>query len=168
MLEGQEVLIERHISGLPKAGDFGIQGTVDFTSAGLSGVRIVDWKMGSSVGDQDSLQLSLYGRWASSKFNVAPTEVIVHRVFLGDGVVERECHLDERIIRRSEARLLQDIELMEELDRYGRTGVEGAFSPCEKEKVCRQCKFQEICPATRSALGSRPTFGSRPAVGAAS
>jgi hypothetical protein len=168
MLGGQEVLVEQRIGGLTKAGEFGIQGTVDFACVGPSGVRIVDWKMGGSVGDQDSLQLSLYGKWAVAKFQVAPTDVIVQRVFLGDGVVEQERRLDARIMRRGEARLLQDVELMEELDRYGRAGIEEAFSPCEKEKVCRQCKFQEICPATRSALGSRQTSGSRPAAVTAS
>jgi len=164
MLQGHEVLVEQKIGGLPKAGAFSIQGTIDFASVGPCGLRIVDWKMGGSVGDQDSLQLSLYGRWASSKFGVSPIDVVVQPVFLGDGIVERERRLDEATLRRGEARLLQDVELMGELDRYGSTGVEGAFSPCEKERVCRQCKFREICPAMASGPCLRQISGSLPVV----
>jgi hypothetical protein len=63
---------------------------------------------------------------------------------------------------------MQDIELMKELDPYGREGNERAFSPCAKEKVCRQCKYQGTCPAAPLSSDSRrQTFVSLPLVQAA-
>jgi hypothetical protein len=156
MLHGQQVLIEQHIGGLPKIDDYGIQGQVDLASRGPHGVRIVDWKMGSSVGDDESLQLVIYARWAMTKFAVPADEIIVQRVFLGDGTIEAEWRLDQHAIRRGWARLVQDIEGMRQLDEYGRTGVMDAFTPCGKERVCRQCKFQEICEARSSGPALRP------------
>jgi len=54
MLQGPDVLIEQRIGGLPKIDNYSIQGQVDFASRAAPGVRIVDWKMGSSAGDDDS------------------------------------------------------------------------------------------------------------------
>ncbi len=42
------------------------------------------------------------------------------------------------------ARMIQDIELMKELDPYGPDGIEEVFSPCMRENVCRQCKYQGV------------------------
>ncbi len=154
MLKEAQVMVESPIAGLPRIRGFAVQGKVDFASAGPLGVRIVDWKMGKSTGDDDSLQLFLYGKWALQHYRVDPENVVVQRVFLGDGQVEEERRLDAATLRRGEARLLEDVEWMEQLDRYGREGVVNAFSPCVKEKVCRQCKFQGICPA----VGCRPVW----------
>ena len=94
------------------------------------------------------------------KFRVDPTQVTAQRVFLGDGVVEPERPLDRGQLAVGKARMLQDIELMKELDPYGRNGIEEVFSPCQRENVCRQCKYQGICPDSRSGLVPRPTFAS--------
>ena len=64
---------------------------------------------------------------------------------MGGGIIEKECFLDESLLRRGKARLIQDIELMKEFDSYGKAGNEKAFSQCQKEKVCAQCKYQQIC-----------------------
>jgi len=137
-------LVEKRINGLELDG-YTIQGQVDFVGFDSRRVHIVDWKMGLPEGDQDSLQLFTYGWWASQKFSVKPTDVLVQRVFLGSATVEKERRLDERTLRRGKARLIQDIELMKELDPYGQAGNETAFSPCEREGVCHLCKYQEVC-----------------------
>jgi hypothetical protein len=151
MLQG-EVLVERPVSGLPKLDDFSVQGWVDFASRFEGRIRIVDWKMGESVGDEDSLQLLLYAKWALKEFQCKPEDVSVRRVFLLTGAIEEERTLNEQLVSRAEARLIQDVEWMNELDPYGREGNERAFSPCEKKNVCRQCKFQRVCPAMSEAL----------------
>src|SRR5262249_30319217 len=134
-----EIHIERKFAQMKMAG-YGIDGQVDFVSMLPSGVRVLDWKMGLPVGDDDSLQLFTYAWWASLNFMVKPEEVSFQRIFLGDATIEPVRPFDAALLRRGKARLVQDIELMKELDPYGREGNERAFSPCAKEKVCRQCK----------------------------
>ena len=104
-------------------------------------------------GSHDSLQMLIYGLWARRSFRLtrrrsqpagyswvmAPSSPSVPLTVDDDGV--------------GKARMLQDIELMQELDPYGRTGIEEVFSPCHRENVCRQCKYQGICPDSRSGIG---------------
>lgn len=152
--------VEQRISGLPKFDGFGIGGKIDLIGRNDKGVRVVDWKLGIKGGSHDSLQLLIYGLWAESKFQVNPTNVSVRHVFLGDGMVEPEHFLDRDQMAVGKARMLQDIELMKELDPYGQNGIEEVFSPCQRENVCRQCKYQGICPDSRSGLAPRRTFAS--------
>ncbi len=147
LLSGDECGAEASIGGLPRIGDFTISGRIDGWSRKGERIRIVDWKMGSSVGDEDSLQLVLYGWWAVERFHVLPEHVSVQRVFLGDGVAETPLVISERLIERCRARLRQDVERMEQLHDYGVHGNYEAFPPCEKEKICRQCKYQGMCVA---------------------
>jgi hypothetical protein len=107
---------------------------------------VVDWKMGRSVGDEDSLQLAVYGSWAATKFAVEPERVRVRRVYLGDAIVEEARLLNQRLIRRAQVRLRQDIELMACLHPYGRAGHVEAFTPKPRERLCEVCKFRAICP----------------------
>lgn len=140
LLQG-EIHVERKFAGMKVAG-YGIEGQIDFVSVARPAVHILDWKMGLPVGDEQSLQLFTYGWWASLNFDIKPEAVAFQRIFLGDATVEPQRTLDPAVLRRGKARLVQDIELMKELDPYGREGNERAFSPCAKEKVCRQCKYQ--------------------------
>jgi PD-(D/E)XK nuclease superfamily len=148
MLAGQDVLIERRLAGLPSIRAFAISGKIDFCSRGQSGVEIVDWKMGKSGGDEDSLQLALYGIWACKQFSVSPEKVRIRRVFLGDGKIEQARKLGERLMSRAQARLSQDVEEMAFLHPYGVAGHVEAFTPKPKEKVCEMCIFQKLCPAS--------------------
>jgi hypothetical protein len=152
-----EHYVEQRVSKLPKFDGFGIDGQVDLVAVGLDGVRIVDWKSGVKSGRPDSLQLLIYGLWAGTRFGVSPSAVRVRRIFLGDGALEAECRLSDELMRVGKARLLQDIELMKDLDDYGRSGNEEAFSPCLRENICRQCKYQGVCPDVASRPSSRPT-----------
>lgn len=145
LLESQ-LLIEEKISGL-KINDYGIDGKLDVVAIDETGnkIWIIDWKLGFQDGEQNSLQLFTYSWWASEKAPFSSSEVKFQRAFLGGGIIEKECFLDESLLRRGKARLIQDIELMKELDSYGKAGNEKAFSQCQKEKVCAQCKYQQIC-----------------------
>lgn len=151
LLNGEEHFAEQKLGGLPKVREFTIMGQVDGVSRRGDHVQVVDWKMGRSVGDEDSLQLVLYGWWAAERFQVAPECASVRRVFLGDGVVESPLVLSGPLLDRGRARLGQDVERMEELHEYGVSGNLDAFPPCEQERVCRQCKYQGVCPAVACA-----------------
>jgi len=155
-----EHYVEQRVGGLPKFDEFGIEGQIDLVGRDTERVRVVDWKLGVSGGSHDSLQMLIYGLWAEKKFRVEPSQVSVRRVFLGDGTVEPDRPLDRGIMVVGKARMLQDIELMKELDPYGRTGMEEVFSPCHRENVCRQCKYQGICPDSRSGLAPKQTSAS--------
>ena len=54
--------------------------------------------------------------------------------------------MSEKALRRVEARILQDLERMQEVDNRGKQGIIDAFTPCAQPKVCEMCQFQEICP----------------------
>ena len=160
--------VEKRLSKLPKVDGFGIEGKIDLLGRADSGVKVVDWKLGQAGGGHDSLQLHLYGLWAGKEFQVEPGRVNVQRVFLGDATVEQAVPLDRSSLRLGKARLIQDIELMKEMEPYGSSGNEEAFSPCVKENVCRQCKYQQVCPDSQSGFAPRPTFVSLPLVRATS
>jgi RecB family exonuclease len=152
-----EHYVEQRVGGLPKFDKFGIEGKIDLVGRDASRVRVVDWKLGVQGGSHDSLQMLIYGLWAEQKFQVDPTKVSARRVFLGDGTVEPERPLDRGQMSVGKARMLQDIELMKELDPYGQDGIEEVFSPCHRENICRQCKYQGVCPDSRSGLAPRQT-----------
>lgn len=150
MLCADEHGAEDPIGGLPHIGEFRISGRIDAWSRTGNNIRIVDWKMGGTVGDEDSLQLVLYGWWAVQKFGVPPEFVTVQRVFLGDGCIEAPLQISDRLIERCQARLHQDVERMENLHGYGKQGHFEAFPACQKEKICHQCRFQGMCVALAS------------------
>ncbi|MBY0458056.1 MAG: PD-(D/E)XK nuclease family protein [Gemmataceae bacterium] len=154
--------VEKRVSKLPKIDGYGIDGQIDLAGRDGGVIRIVDWKSGVQVGGHDSFQMLIYGLWAEKEFAVKPDDVRVQRVFLGGPTVEQEKALDRTMLRAGRARLIQDIELMEDLDPYGREGNEEAFSPCMKANVCRQCSYQQACKANCSGLAPRRTFASLP------
>jgi hypothetical protein len=147
MRSGVTPLVEWPLGKLPPVRGFRIQGRVDYCSMVGSRVEVVDWKMGTSAGDEDSLQLAVYGLWACRRYSVSPERVRVRRVYLGDGKVEESRQLSPRLVLRAEARLGQDVEQMAALHPYGEAGHAGAFTPKPKEKVCATCKFRALCPA---------------------
>lgn len=147
MRSGEERLIERPLGGFAPVKEFSIQGRIDYCAKVGPQVEVVDWKMGRSTGDEDSLQLAVYGIWAWKHFSVEPENVRVRRVFLGDAKIEQARSLTARRVFRARARLGQDIEQMAELHPYGIAGHAEAFTPKPKEKVCEMCKFRALCPA---------------------
>lgn len=149
---------------LDKLDGFGLEGRVDLAGRDEQGVQVVDWKMGRMTGNHDSLQLVTYGWWAAKEYDVDPTSVRVRRVFLADPTIEEDRPLTQSLLRRGKARIIQDVELMRQMDAYGQAGNEEAFPPCEMENVCRQCKYQALCPTNHSGLTSKQISGSSTAV----
>ncbi|MGO8749829.1 MAG: PD-(D/E)XK nuclease family protein [Thermoguttaceae bacterium] len=160
LLLGDHRIEERFF--LDEIDGFGLNGQVDLAGYDQLGVQVIDWKIGSIGGNHDSLQLVTYGWWAAREFGVDPTTVRVRRAFLGDPSIEDERALTKSLLRRGMVRIIQDIELMKQMDKYGKAGNEEAFPPCEIENVCRQCRYQALCPANRSGLNSKQTSGSSP------
>jgi hypothetical protein len=154
--------VEAKLSGL-KIADFGVDGKVDLVGHSDTGVDIVDWKMGQADTFDDSLQLFAYGLWASREFNEPSERIRARKVYLGGPTVGEMTVLDDGLMRRGKARMVQDIELMKDLDRYGREGNEEAFTPCERPNMCRQCSFRGTCSAGLPLTKSRPTFAWSPA-----
>ena len=152
MLYGETRFIERPLGGFARVRDFSIQGRIDYCAKIGPQVEVVDWKMGRSTGDEDSLQLAVYGIWALKHFSVEPENVRVRRVFLGDAKIEEARNLTERRVVRAQARLSQDIEMMADLHPYGEAGHAEAFTPKPKEKVCEMCKFRKLCPAATCSM----------------
>ncbi len=54
--------------------------------------------------------------------------------------------VNERVLANARARIMQDAERMAAVHDYGQRGIEEAFTPCAKPKVCALCPFQAICP----------------------
>jgi CRISPR/Cas system-associated exonuclease Cas4 (RecB family) len=154
--------VEKRMAKLPKVDGYGIEGKIDLAGRDSKGVRVIDWKLGRPGSGHDSLQLLIYGMWAEKEFGLDPAAVRVQRVFLGVPAVEDERPLNRALLRAARARLIQDIELMQEMDPYGREGNEEAFSPCAKPNVCRRCKYQQVCKDSCSGLSPRRTSVSLP------
>ena len=136
-------LIEKS-AGLKEV-DFTLKGTIDLAYREGDTVVIVDWKIGSAGNSDDSLQMSAYTWLAKKEFKCSVECITSHRVHLvGDTV--STFNVREKDLRRIEARILQDLERMQELDSYGKQAIVEAFTPCAQPKICALCQFQEICP----------------------
>lgn len=147
MRYGEQQLVEHPLTAFPPVRQFSIQGRIDYCVKIGHQVEVIDWKMGRSTGDEDSLQLAVYGIWALQHFGVEPECVRVRRVFLGDAKIEEARSLTEGRVFRTRARLAQDIEQMAQMHPYGTAGYAEAFTPKPKEKLCEMCKFRTLCPA---------------------
>ena len=124
---------------------YSLDGKVDLAYMKDDKTIIVDWKTGGSSSGDGSLQMLAYALWARQKFECPVDAIKLHKVYLEDNTF---CtyHIGEKDIARVEARILQDLERMQEADNYGKRGLVEAFTPCAQPKVCRLCEFQEICP----------------------
>lgn len=128
-----------------KASRFTLSGKVDLAYWEGTRIVIVDWKIGSAGSSDDSLQMLAYAWWAKQEFKCLSDCITPHRVHLADNTVST-FNVSEKGLTRVEARILQDLERMQEADNYGRRGLVEAFTPCAQSKVCALCPFQEVCP----------------------
>jgi CRISPR/Cas system-associated exonuclease Cas4 (RecB family) len=156
-----EVRAESSLRGI-KIDGWAIGGKIDVLAIRSDAARVIDWKLGGVERGVDSLQLYTYGRFAASEAEIETSQVTVQRVFLGDAVVEEPREVSETLTRRGQARLQQDIELMEELHEYGRQGDEELFTPCEREGICRRCQYRAICHGVPLSEKSNATCESLP------
>ena len=128
-----------------KEADFTLKGTIDLAYREGDNIVIVDWKIGSAGNSDDSLQMSAYTWLAKQEFKRSVKHITSHRVHLADDTVST-FNLSEKGLRRVEARILQDLDRMQEVDKFGKRGLVEAFTPCAQPKVCEMCQFQEVCP----------------------
>lgn len=144
--------IERKLSlrGFPAP----VSGKVDLAAKNNSCVTIVDWKIGvASDGGAESLQLATYGLWAAAEFGVSEDIVRIAKAHLvSQEIVEFKA--DRQAFANARARILQDLERMVILHRYGTLGVIEAFTPNPQEGVCRLCPFREVCPEGRAIINA--------------
>ena len=124
---------------------FTLSGKVDLVYWINDKVMIIDWKIGGSGSSDDSLQMLAYALWAKQKFELPPDSITLQMVHLADNTVST-FSVCEKKLNRAEARILQDLERMQAVDKYGIQGVGEAFTPCAQPKVCEMCQFQEVCP----------------------
>jgi len=121
------------------------RGKVDLAFSQDGRLTIVEWKTGEAETLAESLQLAFYALWAVEIEGYDLGDVALYRGQLIDGSL-RPITLNERTLRRVQARIVQDLERMRVLDGYGRDAVVEVFSPCGFPKVCRLCPYQRICP----------------------
>ena len=110
-------------------------------------VRIIDWKSGRSMADQNTLQLVCYALYAHHKWSVPLGNIVTTECYLlpmrtNDYIVAEGDVADARTtIRGSVAdmrSLLADVTHNEPL-------AEGAFEKTTNERACRRCKFLRLC-----------------------
>ena len=147
-LRSSEAHIEKRVSKLMLA-EWPIGGQIDVLLVEPSNVRVLDWKLGGAEYGADSLQLYIYSWFAEVYLGVPRSSVSGQRVFLGDGVIETPQVVTDEVANVGRARLIQDVELMEELHRYGQEGREEAFRPCNIEGICRRCNYRAICQGAK-------------------
>lgn len=123
---------------------FRLKGQVDYAFPKGERNIVLDWKLGSSSGGEDSLQLLSYALVAMKHFDCPPEALDLVKVHLEDGSVFYYRISDEEI-RRAKARIIQDSQRMQAVDHYGRNGIASAFTPCGQPRVCSMCPFQQFC-----------------------
>ncbi len=131
-----------------------VSGKVDLAATNGSCATIVDWKISSgSDGGAESLQLATYGLWASAEFGVSEEMVRIAKAHL---VIQEivEFKADRQAFANARVRILQDLERMVILHRYGTLGVIEAFTPNPQQGVCRLCPFREVCPEGKAIINA--------------
>lgn len=136
-------LIEKRIT--VKTSHFSLKGQIDLAYSDQNRVVIVDWKIGSSSGGGDSLQLLSYALAAMQEFRCQPEQIDLCRAHLVDNEVIPFVAGEKEIVR-ARARILQDMERMRALDGYGCDAVSQVFTPCAQPRIYALCPFQKICP----------------------
>ncbi len=131
-----------------------VQGKIDLAYRAYGCVAVVDWKLGDTeAGGSDSLQLALYGLWATGHFECSLSDVSIRKAYLGSGEVV-ELRLDERVLKAAELRIIQDAMRMETVRPYGEAGKWEAFSPHASPGICALCPYPEICPEGREVASA--------------
>lgn len=131
-----------------------VSGKLDLAVGNESSATVVDWKIGrASDGGAESLQLATYGLWAAVQFGVNEVKVRIAKAhLLSQDVVEFKA--DQQAFANARVRILQDLERMIILHRYGKLGVIDAFTPNPQKGVCRLCPFREVCPEGKAIINA--------------
>jgi hypothetical protein len=139
----EDSIIEK--SSCWKDNRFTIRGKIDLAYRNLDRVTVVDWKIGDNNSTEDSLQLLSYAMLAMSHFKCKPDLIDLFRVHLGVFSVEKFV-FNEVDMMRVKGRILQDLEKMQALEKYGRNGNAEAFTPCFQQGICILCQYQAVYP----------------------
>ena len=124
---------------------FTLRGTVDLIYWEEDKVVIVDWKIGGPGNSDDSLQMLAYAWWAKQELGIPVDHITLHRGHLADNIVSTS-NVTERDLKRTKAKLLQDLAQMQTAHRFGQQWTADAFTPYAQPRVCDLCQFQGICP----------------------
>jgi RecB family exonuclease len=122
-----------------------VSGQIDLMDVQDKDAIVVDWKIGQGSGENESLQLLSYSMWLRDELSVLPDETRIYQANLNDGEKTSYVVTDTKL-SRARVRILQDVQKMAALDKYGVMSEEEAFTPCGQLRLCRMCAFQEICP----------------------
>jgi hypothetical protein len=129
-----------------------VTGKIDLAAVSDANATLVDWKIGgSSDGGTESLQLATYGFWATTEFRTDEQNVRIVKAYLTTGEVV-QFNIDLKAFVNARVRILQDLERMVILHRYGKSALIEAFTPNPQEGVCRLCPFREVCPEGKAAI----------------
>jgi len=136
------------VAGLPCAA----HGTVDLGFRSDSLFTVIDWKLGEpGRSGKDSLQLGTYALGVVSKGWATAETMRAAKAYLATGEIVN-FSVEESVLARTRARIVQDAERMAVLHDFGMRGVAEAFTPCRQRRVCALCPFQEVCPAGRAIV----------------
>jgi CRISPR/Cas system-associated exonuclease Cas4 (RecB family) len=106
---------------------------------------IADWKTGKKELQDTSLQLLVYALWARQFREWDFDSVEIQKAYLASGQLEK-LEYSELHINRARARIMQDVEVLKEMDEFGKDAIKEAFA-MHKGKNCKLCPFEEICHA---------------------
>lgn len=120
-----------------------VDGKIDLAFLNTERLLIADWKTGKKEMQDTSLQLLVYVLWARQFTEWKFSSVEIQKAYLQSGELE---HLEfsELHIERAKARIKQDVELLREMDEFGKEAVKEAFA-MHVGNNCRNCPFEEIC-----------------------
>jgi hypothetical protein len=120
------------------------EGRIDFAYFDQETLVIVDWKTSEPENAEDSLQLFSYALLAHRNLGTPLDQIRLERAHLADAIVESMA-INERDVRRSEYRIIQDLEYMRFLEGLGNEGRRDVFHPKASVKLCELCPFQKVC-----------------------
>lgn len=129
-----------------------VTGKVDLAVYNSGVATVVDWKTGLlSDGGAESLQLATYGIWARGEFHTAEGSLRVAKGYLVSKQISN-FDAESGALQNARVRILQDLERMVVLHRYGKLGGMDAFTPNPHAGTCLLCAFREVCPEGRAII----------------
>lgn len=135
-------LIEKRITLKEK--HFTACGQIDLAYPDNSRTVLADWKIGTPNSGNENLQLQVYALWLAQQFQSPSNCIDLYQVHLKNDCVSAFT-IQDKDLQRAKSRIIQDLERMQVVDRYGQNAVVDAFTPCKQQRVCNLCPFQEVC-----------------------
>lgn len=129
--------------------DITVYGKLDAAYKKDGKLVIVDWKTGKRTIEDSSLQLSVYGLWASQKYGIPPEEIEIKKAYIYADVCT-DLSFNSYELERAKARIMQDALRIRELSEYGKNGTIEAFDTIDSADICNQCSFKKICYEKRN------------------